>query len=86
VFRGTLNDDASTATRPVVATLRGALQKIEHGSLEAGKVSEEKFTMDVKFYELKVNGREVYYIDNDNMIRRIGGVDQLESQRGDLGL
>ncbi len=85
-FRGSLSDDESTATTPVVAQMRGALHKQETGDIEAGGKIETDYTLNCKFYELKIGGQEIYHIDNDNYIRRIQGEDQLASQRGDLGL
>lgn len=85
-FRGTLSDDESTATTAVLVNVRGSISKKETGDIEAGGKVETDYTINVKFYEEKVGGKEIFYIDNDNYIHRIEGTDILANQRSDLGL
>jgi len=85
MFRGALNDDESTAAVPVVAIMRGTVSKYEPSSAKSSEKTEDKFTFSLKFYELKIDGREVFHIDGDNLIRRIDGTDQLESIRSAIG-
>jgi len=85
-FYGALNDDASPKAIKVEATLKGAIHKGEPGDWESGGKTETSFTVNCKFYELKIDAEEIYHIDNDNLIRRIDGVDQLESIRAAIKL
>lgn len=43
-------------------------------------------SMDLRYYKLVYNGKELIEIDAENMIRKIDGVDQLASTRTALGL
>lgn len=85
-FRGALSNDESPNAIPVEATIKGAIHKSEPGDWESGAKTEANFTVNCKFYELKVDGEEVFHIDNDNLIRRIGGEDQMESIRAAIKL
>lgn len=86
VFKGSIGDDSGAgATKPVLVTIRGAIMEDTPSEWESGKKTEDSYKVECKFYELKVDGKEVYYIDQDNMIRRIEGTDYLASQRSDIG-
>lgn len=85
-FLGTLNNDESPESTPIEAQIRGAIHKEAPTEWESGNKTEDEYTVDVKFYKLLVGGEEVYFIDNDNYIRRIGGEDQLQNMRADLKL
>jgi hypothetical protein len=85
-FYGTLNDDESPESTPVEAKIRCAIHKEAPTEWESGNKTEDEYTCDCKFYQLLVGGEEVYYVDNDNFIRRIGGEDQLQNMRSDLKL
>jgi len=85
-FYGALNNDESSVAIPVEATIKGAIHKSEPGDWESGAKTETNFTVNCKFYELKIDGEEIYYVDNDNLIRRVDGVDQMESIRNAIKL
>jgi len=85
-FKGALNDDESPAAVQVVATMVGSVTKYEPSEGKAGEKTEDKYTMSLKYYELSIDGETIYKIDNDNLIRIVRGVDQMESIRAAIGL
>jgi P2 family phage contractile tail tube protein len=85
-LRGAYNDDSSPEATPMECKMRGAFHKVAIREHESGTPGEDEYTINLKFIQLTAAGEELYSIDNDNMIRRIGGVDQLESQRAAIGL
>jgi P2 family phage contractile tail tube protein len=78
--------DTDLARVAVVAELGGRLKKASFGDWKAGDKSGQTYEMGVNYYRLTVGGVEVYEIDVENMIRRIGGVDQLAGIKADIGL
>lgn len=85
VFRGTYKIQKGE-TKPVIVTLRGTLKEIDMGDWKAGDKAELKHAIGVTYYKLEVGGEVIYEIDPVGMTRVINGVDQLASQRRDLGL
>jgi P2 family phage contractile tail tube protein len=85
-FKGSIGDDsAAGATVPVIANIKGLISEGAPSAWKTGEITGDKFAVDCKFYELLVNGKEVYHIDVDNFVRRIDGVDQTASQKADIG-
>lgn len=84
-IRGALQSEDGTVT-PAVAKVRGQIREIDFGDWKPGEKSELKAMVAVRYYELVVGGRQVVEVDVENMIRRVNGVDQLESQRSALGV
>ena len=62
------------------ATLKGPIDT-DLDSLEEGKVFGQKVKMYVSTYNLNLNGEEVYDIDLQNVIAKIGGKDIYEATR-----
>ncbi|AHC82700.1 hypothetical protein X970_12005 [Pseudomonas monteilii SB3101] len=85
VFRGSFKIQKGQ-TLAVVVTLRGALKELDMGDWKAGDKAELKHGIAVTYYKLEVGGEVIYEIDPVGMKRVIDGVDQLASQRVDLGL
>ena len=85
-FYGALNDDESTAAVQAAVTVVGKVTKVEHSEWKSGEKTEDKFTMSCKYYELVVDGELIYKIDNDNLIRIVGGEDQLSGIRGAINM
>ena len=82
-MRGVLDDEQGNFGS-IVATLRGKLTEGDLGSMKPGEKSDTKYTMAVNFYELKVDGEIVHYIDVQNNVYTIGGVDQMIAHRAIL--
>ena len=67
----------------------GLLTTVSNGELTADdgtNIPIMSLTVDCTFYSWHEGGQEIMYIDVPNMIRRIGGVDQLAARRAALGL
>lgn len=86
VAKGSYVRDSDGARVQVVAELAGRLKKGGVGQWKAGDKAEGEYEMSVNYYKLTVGGREIHEIDVENMIRRIGGVDQLAGIRADIGM
>lgn len=86
LLRGSFVRDSDNERIAVVVELGGKMKKAAQGTWKAGdpNAAEYEFTHD--FYSMTVGGDEVHYVDVANMIRRIGGVDQLAGIRSDLGM
>ncbi|MFF7861458.1 phage major tail tube protein [Pseudomonas monteilii] len=84
-FRGTYKIQRGE-TKPVIVTLRGTQKEIDFGDWKPGDKAELKHGVAVTYYKLEVGGETIYEIDPVGMKRVINGVDQLASQRRDLGL
>lgn len=79
-------EDERGASQTIVAKLVGRLKAQDTGSWKPGDNAELKGEVGCLFYSLHINGEEIYYIDVPNMIRRIGGIDQMAKQRAALGV
>jgi P2 family phage contractile tail tube protein len=86
IFKGAIGDDVTENTDPVEITIRGAILEDNVGEFEAGKKTEDSYKVECKSYKLTIKGVVVYDIDIENMKRVINGVDQLASQRANIGL
>ena len=64
-----------------VAKLYGRVSGLDESSSKPGEKKTWTFTMQVTFYERTIDGQEAIYIDLENMVCRVGGVDQLEAIR-----
>lgn len=84
-FRGTYKIQKGE-TKAVIVTLRGTQKEIDFGDWKPGDKAELKHSVAVTYYKLEVGGEVIYEIDPVGMKRVINGVDQLASQRRDLGL
>jgi P2 family phage contractile tail tube protein len=85
-FRGSFVRDSDNARVAVVAEMTGRLKKGSFGTWKAGEKAAHAYEFTANYYRLTIGGVEVYEIDVENIIRRIGGVDQLAGQRADIGL
>lgn len=83
--RGALQRDGE-AVVPIVVNLRGSIPKLAMGSWKAGDPSETDFTMSVRYYRYNQGGEDLIEIDAINMIRKVGGVDQLQGIRQAIGV
>jgi P2 family phage contractile tail tube protein len=84
-IRGHAEDERGNS-QTIVAQMVGRLEAQDPGSWKAGDNAELKGELSCQFYSLKINGVEIYRIDIPNMVRMIGGVDQLKKQRESLGI
>ena len=86
VAKGSFVRDSDAARVAVVAELVGRINSYSPGNWKAGDKNANAYEMSVNYYKLTVGGVSVFEIDVENMIRLIGGVDQLAGIRADIGL
>lgn len=79
VFRGAKVDDKTVES--YVVTVRGRVNEVDPGTAGVGNKNEMRSRMSLLFYEVKMKGAELVYIDVLNMIRRINGKDVLADIR-----
>ena len=83
--RGAIRSDGEPAVA-VVVNMTGNIKEMDPGDWAAGDMSTGTFTYSIRYFKLTVGGRELVEVDKVNMIRRIDGVDQLESIRTAIGV
>lgn len=74
------------AAQPVIVKMLAGLKSREVGAFAVGGKQTTTLTYSVRKYAESINGVEYVNIDVENMVRVIGGVDQLASQRAAIGL
>jgi Bacteriophage tail tube protein len=83
-FKGALNDE--TGVIPVEVEIRGTWRDMEMGSWKAGDKATLKVSITGRYYKLTIDGNDVVEIDSENLLRSIGGTDQLAEVRTAIGL
>jgi len=78
--------DTDCEVRPVVFEMAGKITANEWAALEAGKVTECTCKMKLTFYKLTIDGDVIHEIDPENMVRIVGGEDQLAAIREAMGV
>lgn len=80
------NQAQGSAGVNVTYKLTAAWSVYDLGNLTMGAKNQTTITAEVSHFEIIDAGDEVLYIDVDNMVCRVGGVDQLEAARINIGL
>ena len=70
----------------VIVTMQGIIREMELGSWKPGEKATLKFMVGLSYYKLVQGGEIIHEIDIPNMVRTIGGVDQLAAMRIALGI
>jgi uncharacterized protein len=83
--RGALRRDGEAAV-PMVVNMTGVVKAMEPGDWQAGEQTSMTCQVALRYLKITIGGREVVEIDKVNMVRRINGVDQLESIRNAIGV
>jgi hypothetical protein len=83
-LRGALEGDDGVI--PVVVNVRATVKEVDLGAWKPGEKSAKKLQFACRYFKYTQDGRELIEIDVENMVRRIGGVDQLAAQRQALGI
>ena len=83
--RGAMRRDGEDVV-PVVVNMTGGLKQMEPGDWKVGDMSSPTFSVALRYFKLTIAGQELIEIDKVNMIRKIGGQDQLQSIRQALGV
>jgi P2 family phage contractile tail tube protein len=66
--------------------MRGVLKQVMINEMQAGNKLTVEFMVAVDYYKLSKGDRTLVELDIENMKRLVGGVDQLENDRINLGL
>lgn len=85
VLRGAVQAQGGNA-EPVVVNMRGMLGNTEFGEWRPGTKSTKTLTYELDYFRFRQADVELAEIDIINMVRRIGGVDQLAAQRAAIGI
>ena len=83
--RGAMRRDGENAVAAVV-NMTGSIKELDPGDWTAGDMATGTFGYSLRYFKLTVGGRDLVEIDKVNMIRRINGVDQLETIRTAIGV
>ncbi len=70
----------------VVLNLLGGWRELDMGTWTAGSLAECDIACALTYYKLTIDNQELIEIDVLNVVRKINGVDQLESERAAIGL
>jgi P2 family phage contractile tail tube protein len=84
-IRGAVISDDGTQTA-VVVNIQGIVREMDPGNWKPGEKATLKIMMALRYYKLTHGGDVVHEIDIPNMVRTIGGVDQLSAVRSALGI
>ena len=77
-------DDETGTLQQVKIVLEGLYTEVDMGSWKANEKQTLTVNMNVRRYELAIDGEQLVFIDTINMIRSIGGVDQLSNMRSTI--
>jgi len=69
------------AVIPIIVYMRGKIKTLDMGTWKAGDDSTMQFSVACSYYRLNYAGADMIEIDVENMVRIIGGEDQLALQR-----
>jgi len=82
-MRGAINGEAG-AIKAMVVNMRGVLKEVDMGTVKIGE-SSSKFSMNVRYFKLTIDGEVIYDIDVVSNTVIINGVDQTAEMRRALG-
>lgn len=85
-IRGAFQAQGSPDVAAVVVNLWGGWKEIDTGTWKSAEKSTLSVLVAATYYKLTVDGEELVEIDAINMVRSIGGIDQLAAQRIAIGL
>ncbi|RWF64955.1 phage major tail tube protein [Mesorhizobium sp.] len=85
VARGAVQRQGAAA-EAVVVNMRGMLTETEFSEWKPGGKSTKTLTYELDYFRYRQVDVEYVEIDIINMVRKIGGVDQLATQRAAIGL
>jgi len=74
------------AAQPVVISLRGGWKEIDSGTWKTGDKSTLKVSAALNYFRLTIAGEEVVEVDARNLVRKVGGIDQMVEIRNAIGL
>ena len=83
-LRGVRQGDAGIDS--VIINVTGIFKELDAGTWKTGETGTLKASLALRYYKLTIAGAALIEIDVENMIRSVGGKDQLAAQRTALGL
>ena len=84
-LRGAVQSDTGESTA-VVVNLQGMVREVDPGTWKPGDKATLKLMIAIRYYKLTYADDVLHEIDIPNMVRTIGGVDQLAATRTALGI
>jgi len=84
-IRGAIQAQGSEA-KPVAIQLRGGWKELDAGTWKPGDKSTLKVSVASSYYKLSIDNEELVEIDAINLVRRVGGVDQMQAIRAAIGI
>lgn len=84
-IRGAIQAQGSEA-KPVAIQLRGGWKELDAGTWKPGDKSTLKVSVASSYYKLSIDNEELIEIDAINLVRRVGGVDQMQAIRAAIGI
>jgi P2 family phage contractile tail tube protein len=85
-LRGSLVNHLNGESNRVVCNMRGVIKEIDFREFTPGDKATVDFTVALDYYKLSKGDRVMIEIDIENVRRVVGGIDQLEADRFQLGL
>ena len=88
IVRGTMQSwttDGVSSEVPVKAELKGFFKEFDAGKIKGREGSEAEATMNVIYFKLEVDNKEIIEIDTINNIYKVKGVDRLKDYKANLG-
>lgn len=83
-IKGSLRDEETGDEKPVVMNAEGLVKEMDFGSWKMGENSPVKITLSLSYYRLVLDNEEIYEVDIMNLVRKINGIDQLETTRKNI--
>jgi P2 family phage contractile tail tube protein len=83
--RGAIQRQGEPA-QAVGISLRGGWKEIDSGTWKPGDKSTLKVSVALNYFRLTIAGEEVVEVDAKNLVRKVGGVDQMAEIRNAIGL
>ena len=74
------------AAKPVIVNLRGGWKELDAGTWKPGDKSTLKVSVAASYYKLTINDEELIEIDAANLVRKVGGIDQMAEIRAAIGV
>jgi len=84
-LRGAIQAQGESA-QPVVVNLRGGWKEIEASTWKPGDKSTLTVMLTARYYKLTIGDEELVEIDAINLVRKVGGNDQMSAIRSAIGL
>lgn len=85
-YAGSYRAENSDTPDAVEVVVRGRHSEIDPGTSKGGDDTAFKFTTEISYYKLTINGEDVIEIDFMNMVEKVKGVDLLVKDRAAIGL